>query len=240
VSLNRVAMLLEARGALAEATAHAGRALDVVQQLAAEDASNVDWQRELGRTHYRVGLIADGRGDLAAALSHLQQALAILDRAASLDPLTLARQRDLADAHAALAQHFLAARDWAAAAREAGAAQAVADRLLDRGRDDLQAIRLRGLTLSLHGRAAFRQGSRARATELFTLADGTLSAVAASSRDYAMLDPWAFALAGLGRQEEAREVVRRLGGIGYRNPLFVAAFGRTGAAVPPRVPVNLR
>jgi hypothetical protein len=126
------------------------------------------------------------------------------------------------------------------ATRDATASQAIAASLLDHANDDVQAVRLRGLSLVLLGRAAALQGSRARAVECFTQAHAALAGIAPTSRDYAILEPWAFALAGVGRNDEARAVVTRLTGFGYRHPLFVSTFVRTGAATPPRLPVNPR
>jgi eukaryotic-like serine/threonine-protein kinase len=240
VSLNRVAMLLEAKGDVAGAAKLADQALEVIQRLASEDPSNVDWQRELGRTHYRVGVIADGRGEVAAAGRHLDLAVAILSRAAARDALNPARQRDLADAVAARALHLLARRDLAQAARDARAALQAADRLLESAGDDLQATRLRGLALVLLGQASTQQGDRAGASAFFPQAAAALAGVAPTSRDYAVLEPWALALAGCGRHEEARAVVARLSAIGYRNPLYVAAVTRAGLMVSSRVPLNPR
>ena len=64
VSHNRVAMLLEAQGRRsARRLTHARDALAIMERLAAEDPSNVDWQRELGRSHYRVGVMPMRSGD---------------------------------------------------------------------------------------------------------------------------------------------------------------------------------
>ena len=233
VSHSRVAMLLEAQGAVGEAAAHAAEALAIMERLAAEDPSNVDWQRELGRSHYRVGTVGDARGAFADALPHLQRALAIMARAADLDSLNPARQRDLADVYAALAQHHLAGGDARQSAADALAAQRIADGLLAKAADDRQAARLRGLALTLQGRAWARAGDTARARAAWTDAAGTLETAGRRSRDYALLDPWALALLGLGRKDETKEVVQTLGAIGYRNPIFVDAVSRGGFVMPP-------
>ena len=234
VSHNRVAMLLEAKGMLGEAAVQAHAALSIAERFAAEDRANVDWQRELGRSHYRVGTIADARGSRAEARAHLERAADIMDRLARLDSLNPARRRDLAEARAALAQHLLAPGETHRALREARAVQEIADRLLEqRGEGDVQAARLRGLGLVLQGRALSAEGSRAQAAEALTRAAETLAPIARSSRDYAVLDPWALALAGLGRLDEAGEVVKRLSAMGYGNPSFVAAARRSGVAMSP-------
>ena len=234
VSHNRVAMLLEAKGNVSEATAHAQEALGIIERLAAEDPSNVDWQREVGRSHYRVGLIADARGALAEARPHLEGAATIMERAAALDSMNPARQRDLADARAALAQHFLAAGDAARAAQEARAVQAIADRLLERATDDRHATRLRGLGLVLQARAWTMRGDHRRAAEAWREGVTTLETIARTSRDYAVLDPFALALLGVGRVEEARSVARQLDAMGYRHPLFLQAVTRGGLGQQPR------
>ena len=217
VSHNRVAMLLEAMGASGEAAAHASQALALAERLASEDPSNVDWQRELGRSHYRSGVIADSRGLHAQALAHLEKAKAIMERAAGLDALNPARRRDLAEVHAALAEHFLGQGHAPRALGEARTVEAIASQLLERARDDLQAARLRGQGLVLEGRAWRLAGQRVRATDAFGRAAGVLAPFAPSSRDYAVLDPWAQALAGLGRRDEAQDVARKLRESGYRS-----------------------
>lgn len=239
VSHARVAMLLEAKGDMSEAAAHARSALDVIQALAAQDASNVDWQRELGRTHYRVGVIADASDDIAAG-AHLQQAAAILGRAAALDPLNVGRQRDVADARAALARHFLAAGLPARADAEASAAQQIAERLLERDAGDRQAARLRGLALVLRAGAAAQRGQQAEAREHFAGAHAALEPLAAGSRDYAVLDPWALALAGTGRRQDARRVLADLDTMRFRNPSLSRALASGRAAAAAHDPVNPR
>jgi hypothetical protein len=64
---------------------------------------------------------------------------------------------------------------------------------------------------------------------MMSQAVATLEPVARTSRDYAILDPWAVALATLGRTSEARDVVKELTAMGYREPFFVGTIGRTGA-----------
>lgn len=232
VSHNRVAMLLEAEGLVGEAAAHAEEALTITERLAEQDPGNLDWQRELARSHYRVGVVADARHACAEAAPHLERATAIMARAAGLDSLNPARQRDLAEARAARAQHDLACGRPAGALEEARAVQQIADRLLERAADDLQAVRLRGVGLMLQGRALARLGNRDRAGAALRDALSTLSRVAPASRDYRVLEPWAVALINAGRTEDAREVVKKLGAIGYRHPLFLEAVTQGGLAVP--------
>ena len=226
VSHNRVGSLLEAQGQMPDAAAHIEKSLAIARDLAAEDPANVDWQRELGRSHYRMGLVFHATGALGAAQEHLQEAAAIMGRAAEVDPLNLARQRDLADVRNALGRLLLARGEPRAAEAEARLAQQIADRLLERSRDDRRATRIRGVSLELQGRAWSRQGSRQKAARAWTEAAATLEPVAGTSLDYEVLDPWALALLGVGRIDEAKEVVQRLDAIGYRNPIFVAATAR--------------
>jgi hypothetical protein len=81
-----------------------------------------------------------------------------------------------------------------------------------------------------------RRGDRNAAREAWARAVDTLEPIARTSRDYAFLEPWALALAGAGRPGEAREVVRRLEAIGYRDPALSRAFtggeAREAAVVP--------
>jgi serine/threonine-protein kinase len=228
VSHNRVGSLLEAQGQMPDAAAHIEKSLAIARDLAAEDPSNVDWQRELGRSHYRMGLIFHAKGALGSAQDHLQEAAAIMGRAAEIDPLNLARQRDLADVRNALGGLFLSRGEAQHAEAEARLAQQIADRLLERSRDDRQATRIRGVSLELQGRAWSRQGSRQQAARAWTEAAATLEPVAGTSLDYEVLDPWALALLGVGRIDEAKAVVEQLDAIGYRNPIFVAATARGG------------
>ncbi|HSP92435.1 MAG TPA: hypothetical protein VLN08_16090, partial [Vicinamibacterales bacterium] len=218
------------------AAAHAEQALAIAAELAAADPENVDWRRELGRSHYRAGPIADAGGRRADAQSHLQQALAILARAADLDPRTPARQRDLAEVHAARAQHDLLEGDVPRAVAAAAAVQEIADRLITKSADDGQAVRLRGVALALQGRAWALAGDGAKARVAWARAASTLEAPARASRDYNLLDPWALTLIGLGRLDDAKEVVKVLGATGYRHPLFVEAITRGGLGLPPSPP----
>jgi tetratricopeptide (TPR) repeat protein len=157
-----------------------------------------------------------------------------MGRAAEIDPLNHTRQRDLADVRNALGQLFLARGDAHGAGIEARLAQQIADRLLERSRDDRQATRIRGVSLELQGRAWARQGSRQKAAGAWTEAVATLDPAARTSRDYEFLDPWALALLDLGRLDGAKEVVQTLGAIGYRHPIFVDAAARSGLSVPPQ------
>ena len=234
VSNNRVGTLLEAQGRIPDAAAHIERSLAIARDLAAEDPANVDWQRELGRSHYRMGLIFHAKGAVASAQQHLQEAAVIMGRVAEIDPLNHARQSDLADVRNALGQLFLARGDAHRAGTEARLAQQIADRLLERSRDDRQATRIRGVSLELQGRAWSRQGSRPKAASAWSEAVATLEPVARRSRDYEFRDPWALALLGVGRIDEAKEVVQTLGAIGYRHPTFVDAIARGGLSVRPQ------
>jgi serine/threonine-protein kinase len=234
VSNNRVGSLLEAQGRIPDAAAHLEKSLAIARDLVAEDPANVDWQRELGRSHYRMGLILHAKGALASAQQHLQEAAAIMGRAAEIDPLNLARQRDLADVRNALGQLFLARGDAQRAGTEARLAQQIADRLLERSGGDRQARRIRGVSLELQGRAWSRQGDRQKAASAWTEAVAALDPVARASRDYEFLDPWAQALLGVGRIDEAKEVVQTLGAIGYRHPTFVDAIARGGLSARPQ------
>jgi tetratricopeptide (TPR) repeat protein len=226
-------MLLEALGEVDEAASHAAQSVAIMGRLAAEDPSNVDWQRELGRSHYRAGSIAGARGAFPEALAHLQTAAAVIGRAAASDTLNPARQRDLADARAALAQHFVSVADAPRAVAEAVAAERVAAGLLEKSPDDRQAARLRGLSLMLQGRAWSRAGERVRARSAWSAAASVLEPVARRSRDYDVLGPWALTLIGLERKDEAREVVQTLGAIGYRHPAFLDAVARGGFPLTP-------
>jgi tetratricopeptide (TPR) repeat protein len=181
-----------------------------------------------------MGLILHAKGALASAQQHLQEAAAIMGRVAETDPLNQTRQRDLADVRNALGQLFLARGDAQRAGTEARLAQQIADRLLERSRDDRQATRIRGVSLELQGRAWSRQGSRQKAAGAWTEAVAALEPVARPSRDYEILEPWALALLGAGRVDEAKEVVQTLGAIGYRHPTFVDAIARGGLSVRPQ------
>jgi hypothetical protein len=95
---------------------------------------------------------------------------------------------------------------------------------------------LRGVALSLQGRAWARAGDGAKARVAWTRAASTLEAPARASRDYNVLDPWALTLIGLGRLDEAKEVVQTLAAIGYRNPVFITAVSRRAIRMPPPNP----
>ena len=229
-------MLLEAQGQIPSAAAHIDQALAIAAELAASDPANVDWQRELGRSHYRMGLVDDARGVREAARSHLLRAATIMAAAAGRDALNPARQRDLAEVRAALAYHHLAAGDSSRAGDEGRLVQQIAERLIERAKDDRQAIRLRGLALVVQAQALEHSGRTRQAAGVWAEAVAALEPVARSTRDYLFLDPWAQALAGAGRIGDAEEVVQTLSAIGYRNPTFVTAISRRGIRVPAPTP----
>jgi tetratricopeptide (TPR) repeat protein len=75
-----------AQGKLAEAQAAFTKSLEISQQLAAQDPSNADWQRDLAVAYSRVGGVLRTQGKLAGAQAAFTKCLEISQQLAAQDP----------------------------------------------------------------------------------------------------------------------------------------------------------
>ena len=232
VSREYVAGILEAQGRLAPALEQLESALSIFEALTERDPANMEWQRELGKSHHRLGLALGAAREDRRALEHARQAAAILASTAATEASDAGWQRDLAEARNALSQRLSGRGDLDGAGGEAGAALAIADRILEHGPDDRQSLRIRSTSLALLAQARDGQGDARRAAELWSQAAAAIEPVARGSSDCQLLVPWAIALMGAKRLDEARVVVDRLANMGYRHPAVVRLAASRGLRWP--------
>jgi hypothetical protein len=75
-----------------------------LQQLAQQDPSNTQWQRDLSISHDKIGDMLAAQGNGAEALVAYQRSLAIRERLAQQDPTNAEWQTDLVVSYWKLAQ----------------------------------------------------------------------------------------------------------------------------------------
>ena len=86
-------------GQLERAHEAAERAVSLMQDLAASDPSNTDWQNGLSVSHDKVGDVLKEQGNLDDALAAYRASFAIRERLAKADPSNSGWQRDLSVSH---------------------------------------------------------------------------------------------------------------------------------------------
>ena len=69
--------------------------LAIAEKLAAQDAGNAEWQRDLSVSFNKIGDVQRGAGDLEGALKAYQDSLAIREKLAAQDAGNAEWQRDL-------------------------------------------------------------------------------------------------------------------------------------------------
>jgi tetratricopeptide (TPR) repeat protein len=87
--------IAKARGDLNAALAAHGEARSAMERLAASDAGNADWQRDLSVSYDRVGDVLVKQGNLPDALKSYRASLVIAERLAASDAGDADWQRDL-------------------------------------------------------------------------------------------------------------------------------------------------
>ena len=68
----------------------------IAQKLAASDASNSQWRRDLSVSHNTIGETQSAQGDLAEALKSYQAGMAIRQKLAAINPSNSQWQNDVA------------------------------------------------------------------------------------------------------------------------------------------------
>jgi tetratricopeptide (TPR) repeat protein len=99
LALNRIGTVRVRQGNLVGALAAYEAALAIVEKLAAGDASNREWQRNLSVSHSKIGEVRMSQGDLAGALAAYEAALAIDEKLAAGDASNREWQRELSVSH---------------------------------------------------------------------------------------------------------------------------------------------
>ncbi len=218
VSHNHVGNVLEARGDLAAALDSFRAAGGLLEDLVAQDPDNATWRRDLAMNHPRIGLLLAAQGDPTAALAHHRQGVELLAKLVARDPSDSSRRRDLAEARTHLAAGLAATTDLDGATREATEALDLVAGLPAGGFENRQALRVRSLAWSVLARVREQRRDPAGASAAWQQALAAIEPVARDSSDGELIEPWAAALLGLGRLEQARPVVARLEAMGYRAP----------------------
>ena len=101
----------------------------ITQKLAASDASNSRWQRDLSVSHNRIGDTQSAQGDLAGALKSYQAGMAIRQKLAASDPSNSQWQRDLSVSHNKIGNTQSAQNDLAGALTSYQAGMAIRQKL---------------------------------------------------------------------------------------------------------------
>ena len=123
-----------ARGDLERALQAYQDSLAIAEKLAAQDAGNAEWQRDLSVSFNKIGDVQRARGDLEGALKAYQDSLAIREKLAAQDAGNADWQRDLIVSNVKLAEvagsqegqtsktarHYRAALEIAVALRDSG------------------------------------------------------------------------------------------------------------------------
>jgi tetratricopeptide (TPR) repeat protein len=99
IMLIRMGDVLRMQGDLARALSAYRGSLTIVQQLAAIDRSNAEWQRDVSLAQGKVGNVLSAQGDLAGALSAYRESLTTSQWLVALDPSNTEWQRDLGVSH---------------------------------------------------------------------------------------------------------------------------------------------
>ena len=93
-----------ARGDLEGALKAYQDSLAIREKLAAQDAGNAEWQRDLSVSFNKIGDVQRARGDLEGALKAYQDSLAIREKLAAQDAGNADWQRDLIVSNVKLAE----------------------------------------------------------------------------------------------------------------------------------------
>ncbi|MEM7586834.1 MAG: protein kinase [Acidobacteriota bacterium] len=94
--LHQIGQVRFALGRMDEAAEAFGESLAKAQELAARDPHNVDWQFDLGQSHYWVGYARWRESDLDAALGHFEAYRQISEKLVEQDPENTTWQTELA------------------------------------------------------------------------------------------------------------------------------------------------
>jgi len=126
---NEFGNVLMAEGQLRDAQREYAAGLAIIDQLAAQEPDNVEWQRDLSVNHEKLGNVAVSAGDLGAALRRYEAGLAIRERLAAREPGNAVWQRDLSVSHEKLGNVAVSAGDLGEARRRYEAGLAIRERL---------------------------------------------------------------------------------------------------------------
>lgn len=164
---------LEAQNAYTEAQA-------IAERLAASDATNAEWQRELSVSLNYLGNVAEAQGNLDEAKRHYTGYKAIAERLAASDPANAAWQRDLWMSNGKLGDLERAQGNFPEAMRLWTLANGITQRLATRAPANAAWQRDHSVSLEKLGNLAMAQGNLAGALHVFTESKAIRERLAAS------------------------------------------------------------
>ena len=220
VTESYVSSLYRDQGDDQEAFAHALERLAINEALAAQDPANADWQRELALSEVRLAYVQRLRGNADDALRRAERADRLLQPLAQKDAAFPRRRRDSAEARIEIAVLRLARGDLGVAATYAATAIDTLDAVVRSAGSDGDARRLLADACLVAAEIAQRRREPGRAQALRERARDTLQPLAASLKDRRFQFAWARALLGVGRTQEAAEVIARLRSTGFRRDVL--------------------
>ena len=221
VTLNFVGDVLEALDRVEEAAALFGRATTTMAALTARDPANTRWQYNLAMNQARLGVTLQALGRREGVIELLEACTDTLRALTGSDPTNVPWRKDLAVCHNHLASVLVAWSDSRGAIRSAETARSLMRGLLETKPLDREARQILATSQVILGEGWARAGEPERARRLWSEAAGALASLAGGSRDKQLLVPLSRALLFLGRLEEARPVLARLGRSGYRHRSLV-------------------
>lgn len=122
-------------GALIGALAAYRASLAIAEELAARDASDTTWRRDLLVVRVKIGNVLAEQGDRAGALTAYREALAIGERLVAQDPSNATWQRDLSIACGRVGEVLRAEEDLEGACRSFRRALAILEPLIAHRRE---------------------------------------------------------------------------------------------------------
>ena len=222
VAESYVSSLYRDPGDDAEAFSHALARLTINEALAARDPANADWQRELALSEVRLAYVQRLRGNVGDALRRTERADRLLQPLAQKDAALPRRRRDAAEARIEMAVLRLARSDLAGAATHAATAIDTLNAVVRSAGSDGDARRLLADASLAAADIAQRRNEPERARAFRERARETLQPLAATLKDRRFQLAWARALLGVGRTQEAAEVIARLRSAGFRRDVLDA------------------
>jgi serine/threonine protein kinase/class 3 adenylate cyclase len=219
---NYLGKLLEAMGQPGAALTEYRAAVALLTEPAAKDPENAGLQRDLAINGLRIARGILAQGDAATALARARSAQEVLQEIAAKDPTNRYSQQDLARSHLDLARILEAQRHLAEAMAECAAAQKILEPLVEQQPSDRVLVTWLSRCYLLEGTLHEHRGEREEARSAWGRAADAIGPFARTSSDYQILAPWAQALLHLDRLAEARPVVERLAGMGFREAGFLS------------------
>jgi tetratricopeptide (TPR) repeat protein/tRNA A-37 threonylcarbamoyl transferase component Bud32 len=146
----------------AEAMDSLGKAVVIVESLAASDPMNARAQRDLGLIAYRFGEVLNSVGDYSGALEKYQKALAVHERLSEEDPKDIQARFDTASIRADIAEAFLNLNNSGQALENGSKSLSMFENLVETDPANMVYFRYLGLCYDLLGKTHTLVGSDAK------------------------------------------------------------------------------